>query len=173
MGTHESPLYRHAHFMIITCSLGQVIVKSAHWHTDSCCCLLGCSLPCYDLSIFFMLNAVPVRVSGQYLSLFCVVNWFPIINIYIHLHKASIFAHSHVDKSIKCDISIITPNRQDNCQDKHTLYICIVNQHVGFCRIVCSLKRRNYRTKQEDVLSAHINSQQDATRFLGNVVFYS
>ena len=32
------------------------------------------SLPCYDLSIFFMLNAVPVRVSGQYLSLFCVVN---------------------------------------------------------------------------------------------------
>ena len=101
MGTHESPLYRHAHFMIITCSFGQVIVKSAHWHTDSCCCLLGFSLPCYDLSIFFMLNAVPVRVSGQYLSLFCVVNWFPIINIYIHLHKASIFAHSHVDKSIK------------------------------------------------------------------------
>ena len=89
MGTQESPLYRHAHFMIITCSLGQVIVKSAHWHTDSCCCLLGCSLPCYDLSIFFMLNAVPVRVSGQYLSLFCVVNWFPIINIYIHLHKAA------------------------------------------------------------------------------------
>ena len=28
----------------------------------------------YDLSIFFMLNAVPVRVSGQYLSLFSVVN---------------------------------------------------------------------------------------------------
>ena len=81
MGTHESPLYRHAHFMIITCSLGQVIVKSAHWHTDSCCCLLGCSLPCYDLSIFLMLNAVPERVSGQYLSLFCVVIWFPIITI--------------------------------------------------------------------------------------------
>ena len=48
-----------------------------------------------------MLNAVPVRVSGQYLSLFYAVNCFPIINIYIHLHKASIFAHSHVDKSIK------------------------------------------------------------------------
>ena len=89
MGTHESPLYRHAHFMIITCNLGQVIVKSAHWHTDSCCCLLGLSLPCYDLRIFFMLNAVPVRVSGQYFSLFCVGNWFPIINIYIYLHKAA------------------------------------------------------------------------------------
>ena len=101
MGNHESPLYRHAHFMIITWSLGQVIVKSAHWHTDSCCFLLGCSLPCYDLSISFMLTTVPVRVSGQYLSLFCVVNWFPIINIYIHLHKTSIFAHSNVDKSIK------------------------------------------------------------------------
>ena len=24
MGTHESPLYLHAHLMIITCSLGQV-----------------------------------------------------------------------------------------------------------------------------------------------------
>ena len=36
-----------------------------------------------------MLNAVPVMVSGQYLSLFCVVNRFPIINIYIHLHKAA------------------------------------------------------------------------------------
>ena len=45
-------------------------------HTDSCCCLLGCSLPCYDLSIFLMLNAVPVRVSGQYLPLFCDVNWW-------------------------------------------------------------------------------------------------
>ena len=36
-----------------------------------------------------MLNAVPVRVSGQYLSFFCFINWFPIINIYIQLHKAA------------------------------------------------------------------------------------
>ena len=40
-----------------------------------------------------MLNAVPVRVSGQYLSLFCVVNLFPIINIYIKQH---ICPHSHI-----------------------------------------------------------------------------
>ena len=49
----------------------------------------------------FMLNAVPVRVSGQYLSLFCVVNWFPIINIYIHLHKAAYLPTPMLIKSIK------------------------------------------------------------------------
>ena len=55
----------------------------------------------YDLSIFSMLNAVPVRVSGQYLSLFCVVNWFPIINIYIHLHKAAYLPTPMLIRSIK------------------------------------------------------------------------
>ena len=38
-----------------------------------------------------MLNAVPVRVSGQYLSLFCVVNRVLIINIYICIKQVCIF----------------------------------------------------------------------------------
>ena len=102
MATHESPLYRHAHFMIITCSLGQVIVKSGHWHTDSCCCLLGCSLPCYDLSICFYAKCSTCEGFWKiFVIVLCGVNWFPIMNINIHLHKANIFANSHVGNSIK------------------------------------------------------------------------
>ena len=52
-----------------------------------------------------MLNAVPVRVClDNICHCFVLLIDFSIINIYIHLIKAIIFAHSHVDKSNKYSI---------------------------------------------------------------------
>ena len=76
------------------CAVGHYIVsitKECYIQVSMCicCCLLGLSLPCYAFSIF------SEQVAS--LRLFWRIFW----TVFVVLHKASIFVHSHDDKSLR------------------------------------------------------------------------
>lgn len=120
---------------MVECYIVSVLLRNVTFRSVPISCrLLGLSLPCYALGMFLE-RAVP-------LGLFRRISWTVSVIVLDRCnntkHKASIFVHSHVDKSIRNLKNIPEGTFSTDLLWSHdltllyTLWVCFLHSVIGF-----------------------------------------